>query len=109
MRPLLIDRSAALEQDEQVGRAVEVDVLDGTHVLVRRGLELLDEIDTVVEVAIRLAPYEFATFVILEHVGAAVEVGVDGDLNELALAIVRTPDIRASIAVQILGANRPGR
>ena len=82
MRPLRKDRLAALKEHEQVGRAVEVDVYDGTCMFARRGVEFLDEIDTVVEVAIRLAADECATFVVLVNIRSAVEVRIDGHFGD---------------------------
>ena len=79
-RPFRKNGLAASKEYEQVGRAVEVDVYEGPCMFARRRVELLDEIDPVVEVAIPLAPHEGATFEILVDIGSAVEVGVDSDL-----------------------------
>ena len=80
MHPFRKNGLAASKEDEQIGRAVEVDVYEGPCMFARRGIELLDEIDPVVEVAIGLAPYEGAMFEILVDIGPAVEVGIDDDL-----------------------------
>ena len=79
MHPFRKNGLAASKEDEQIGRSVEVDVYEGPCMFARRGIELLDEIDPVVEVAIRLAPHEGATFEILVDVGSAVEVAIDDD------------------------------
>ena len=108
MRPLRKDRLTLLEEHEQVGRAVEVDIHDGTRMLARRRVEFLDEIDTVVKVAIRLASYDLATFVVLVHIRSAVEVRIESHFGELAQMIVDVPHIGPSVAVPILCANVAG-
>jgi hypothetical protein len=105
MRPLRKDGLAALEEHEQVGRPVEVDVYDGPCMFARGGVEFLDEIDTVVEVAIGLAAYERTMFVVLLNIRSAIEVGIDGHLRELALTIVHAPDVGPSVVVLIFGAD----
>jgi len=105
MRPLRKDGLAALEEHEQVGRPVEVDVYDGACMFTRRRIEFLDEIDAVIEVAVRLAAYECTTFVVLVNIRSAIEVAIDGHLSELALTIVHAPDVRPSVAVLIRGAD----
>src|SRR5712692_4912819 len=102
MRPFQEDRLASLKEHKQVGRAVEVDVYDGTRVFARRGIEFLDEVDAVVEVAIQLASYEGATFVVLVNIRSAVEVRIDRHFGEPAEAIVDVPDVGPSVAVPIL-------
>jgi hypothetical protein len=108
MRPLAKDGLTTLKEDQQVGGSIVVDVLDGTHPFARRGIEFLDEIDTVVEVAVRLATHEGATFVILVNIGSAVEIGIEGHLGELAVTIVGAPDVGPSVAVMILRADVAG-
>ena len=108
MCPLRKDGLAALEEHEQVGRPVEVDVYDGPCMFARRGVEFLDEIDSIVEVAVRLAAYECTTFVVLVNIRSAIEVGIDDHFGDLALTIVHAPDIRLAVAVPILGAGRAG-
>jgi len=108
MYPFRKDRLTALKEDEQVGRAVVINVLDRTHAFVRRGVEFLDKIDLVVEVAIRLSVYEYTTFVVLVNIRSVIEVGIDGDLAELALTIVHAPDVGPAVAVPILGADGAG-
>ena len=108
MYPFRKDCLTALKEDEQVGRSVVVNVLDGTHASVRRGVEFLDKIDLVVEVAIRLSAYEYTTFVVLVNICSAIEVGIDGDIGELALTIVHAPDVGPAVAIPILSAGRAG-
>jgi hypothetical protein len=105
MAPLRKDRQALAKEDKQIGGAVEVDVDNGTNRFVRRGIKVLDEIDSVIEVAVRLAAHERALFVILLDIGSAVEVRVDRDVGELPLAIVGMPDIGPAVAVLILAAD----
>ncbi len=104
MRPLREDGSTVLKQDEHIGRAVVVDVLDRSHLVVRRVVELLDEIDAVVEIAIRLPPDQRTAFVVLVNIRATVEVAVDGDFREPPLTIVGQPEIRPAVSVPILRA-----
>src|SRR4029077_20345861 len=99
------DGLAALEEHEQVGRPVEVDVDDGPLMFARRRIEFLDEIDAVIEVAVRFAAYECTTFVVLLNIRSAIEVGIDGHLGELSLTVVLAPDIGPPVAVQIFGAD----
>jgi hypothetical protein len=68
MGPLREDRLVFLKEDQQIGRAVEVDVDDGAHMFARRSVEFLDQIDSIVEVAVRLAAYEATTFVVLVNI-----------------------------------------
>ena len=49
MRPLRKDLPAAAKEDEQIGPAVEIDIQNGPHLFVRRGIEFLDEIDAVID------------------------------------------------------------
>lgn len=109
MNPFRKDCPTALKEDEQVGPAVVVNVLDGTHAFVRRRVEFLDKIDLVVEVAIRLSAYEYTAFVVLVNIRSAIEVGIDGHFGELALMIVHAPDVGPAVAVPILGAGGAGR
>ena len=81
MRPLAKDGLTALKQDQQVGGTVVVDVLDGTQRLTRGRVEFLDQVDPIVEVAIRLATHEGAAHVILVNIRSAVEIGIDGHLG----------------------------
>jgi hypothetical protein len=81
MCPLRKNRLAALKEDEQVGRAVVVNILNSALLLVRRVVELLHEIDAVVEVAIGLAAYEDTVFVVLVDIRSAIEVSIDGDFG----------------------------
>src|SRR5438128_10886125 len=92
LRSLRENRAAVLEEDQQVGGAVVIHVDYGTHLLARRRIELLYNIDAVVEVAIHLAAHEGAALVIFVNIRSAVEVRVDGDLGQLVLTIVRPPD-----------------
>src|SRR5580704_11989329 len=108
MRPLAKDGLTALKEDQEVGGAIVVDVLNGTHPFARGGIEFLDQIDLVVEVAVRLATHEKATFVVLVNIRSAVEIGIDGYLRELAVTIVGAPDVGASVAVMILRADVAG-
>jgi hypothetical protein len=108
MCPFRKDCLTALEEDEQVGRAVVVNVLDRTHTLVRRGVEFLDKVDLVVEVAIRLSAYEYITFVVLVNIRSAIEVGIEGHFAKLALRIVRAPDVGPAVAVPILDTGGAG-
>ena len=85
---LQVDRLAALKEHEQVGHAVEVDVRHGTHRLARGGVEFLDQIDSIVEIPVGLAPDEGTAFVVLMNIRSAVEVGIDSHAGELALTIV---------------------
>jgi len=105
MRPLRKNRPAALKEDKQVGDAVEVDVYDGALFFVRRGVEFLDQIDTVVEVAIRLAADEGVTIVVLVNIRAAVEVRVDRPFGQLALPILLAPDVDSPVPVLPPGAD----
>ena len=84
---------AAVKEGEHIGRAVVVNVLDGSFLLVRDGVEALDEIDTVVEIAIGLSNGECAAGIVLMHVRSAIEVGIDGDFGEASLTIVCAPHI----------------
>jgi hypothetical protein len=102
MCPRRKDCLAALKEDEQVGGAVVINVLDNSRLLVRRRVELLDEIDTVVKVAIRLSAYEYPALVVLANVRSAIEVGIDGHFGELAVTIVQAPDVGPTVAVPIL-------
>jgi hypothetical protein len=108
LRPRRKDRVAPLKEDEQVGGAVIVKVLDNSRLLVRRIVELLDEIDTVVKVAIRFSAYEYTAFVVLANVRSAIEVGIDGHFGELAVTIVQAPDVGPAVAVPILSAGGAG-
>jgi hypothetical protein len=102
MRPLRKDGLAALKEHEQVGRPVEVDVFDSTYGFARSGVEFLDQIDTIVEIAVGLAPHQGTTFVVLLHIRSAIEVGIDSHPGELALTIVDAPDVGPSIVVLIV-------
>jgi len=97
-----------LKEHKQVGCAVVVDVLDHSHLLVRRVVELLDEIYTVVEVAIRLSSCEGTIFVVLVNIRSAVEVGIDRHFGEPTLTIVRAPEVGPAVSIPILGTERAG-
>ena len=98
-----------MKEYQQVGRTVGVDVDHGSYMFVRCGIEFLDKIDAIVEIAVRVAAHERAVFVVLVHIRPAVEIGVNRDVGELALAIVGTPDVWASVAVLIRAADVSGR
>jgi hypothetical protein len=104
-RPFRNDRLASLKEHKQVGCPVEINVYDGSFVFVRNGIEGLDQIDSVVEVAIRLAAHERSAVVVFVDIGAAIEVRVDRDVCKPALAIVPEPRVGPTIAVAILGTN----
>ncbi len=71
-------------------------------------VEVLDEVHLVVEIAIRLAPNEGATVVVLADVRSAVEVRVDPDFAQPSVAAVHAPDIGPPVTVSIFGADIPG-
>src|SRR5215831_12525317 len=102
MRPLRVHRLAVLEEQQQVGNAVRVDVGNRSNDLPRRRIEFLDEIDLVVEVAVELASNQRAVVVELIDIGSAVEVRIEGDADQLSVCVVRTPDVRPSVVIAIL-------
>ena len=102
------DRATRLEEHQEIGRAVLIDVDEGAGMLARQRIEVFDEVDPIVEVARRLAARERAVRVVLVDVGLAVEVGVDGSLDELAVDVVHPPDVGPAVAVAVLGADRAG-
>jgi len=109
MRPFRKDRAAVLKEHQQVGTAVGIDVYDGSYIFVGSGIEFLDQIDAVVEIAVRVAAHECAVLVMLVHIGPAVEIRINRDVGELALAIVGAPDIGAPVPVLIRAADVSGR
>ena len=70
-----------------------------------RRIKLLDEIDLVIEIAIRLATYEDAPFVVLLNIRSPIEIGIYGDQGQLAIMVVQTPDIGRFVAIPIIDAN----
>jgi hypothetical protein len=70
-----------LKENEYVGRAVVVNILDSALLLVRGVVELLYEIDAIVEVAIGLPAYEDTVSVVLVNIRSAIEIGIDSDFG----------------------------
>jgi len=104
MCPLRHDRLSALEEHEQIGRPVKIDIDDRPPRLLGPRIELLNEIDAIVEVAVGFASDERTSLVVFLDVRAAVEIGIERDTRESAVPVVDAPDVGPPVAVVIFRA-----
>src|SRR5262245_2237430 len=104
VRPLRIDRPAGLRQKEKIRPAIGIDIGNRSHNLARGWIELLDQIDLIVEIAIQLAADERAALVKLADIRSSIEVRIDGDARDLSIAIIQAPEIGTAVAVPIFSA-----
>src|SRR5947207_15738890 len=95
--PFLEHRPPILEKNEQVRRAVEVDVDDLACESARNRVERFAQVRAVVEVPVQLAPDEYAADIVLAFVRPAVEVPIDGISNKLIADVVEPPEIRPAV------------
>jgi hypothetical protein len=99
------DRPPLLEQHQQIGGTVEVDVDDGPDVFVRRRIKLFDEIDLTIEIAVRFAAEQDAAIVVLGGVGAAVPIAIERNFDETPAIVIVAPDVGSTIAIAVPGAD----
>jgi hypothetical protein len=95
----------SLKKQQLVRRAVVVEVNHRPDVLPGDGVEVLDEIDLIVEVAIGFATDKNAAFVVLANVRHSIEVAVPYNFREAAVFVVYTPNVGLAVAVQVLCGN----
>ncbi len=99
------NRSAVQKQHLQIRNPVVVDIYNRSRMCMRVGIKFLNQIGLAIEISVGLTAYQNAALVILLDVRAPIEIGIDVDLDQLALAVVTTPQIRAAIAVLITGSH----
>jgi len=92
-----------LKEDQQIGNAVRVHIGQRANDLPGRRIEILNEIELIVEIAIGLTTNENAVFVEFFDVRSPVEVRVDGDAGDAPVTAIGAPHVRPSIAIQIFG------
>jgi len=91
------------EEHEFIGLAIEIKIGDRTDLILRERVELLNEVDLIVEIAVGVAAKKDATVVDLLNVGSTVEVRVDGDGRELASPVEVPPDVGTAVGVSVFG------
>ena len=100
-RPFGMDRQTLLEQDEEIGLAVEVDVDHTADRLAGIGIEVFREIDLPVEVTVRFTVAQRTVLILLLAIRLAIKVGVNRRMRQGAARIVNVPDVRSTIVIDV--------